>query len=149
MKIISFENEIELSNGNKMIYHGLLRENSQISTLGSVNPFFPSFTRTGFSVLVCQTSIWWKKTYGNTNNRNISKYVSLNALIQCSLPLSSASCSSNHSIMDIDPRHTPHRHRACVLFVGLGCASLRLMGYTSRSIANGLILNMHLKHWLL
>lgn len=30
----------------------------QISTLGSVNPFFPSFTRTGFSVLVCQTSIW-------------------------------------------------------------------------------------------
>lgn len=34
----------------------------QISTLGSVNPFFPSFTRTGFSVLVCQTSICPGKT---------------------------------------------------------------------------------------
>lgn len=30
---------------------------AQISTLGSVNPFFPSFTSTGFSVLVCQTKI--------------------------------------------------------------------------------------------
>lgn len=33
------------------------RRSRQISTFGSVNPFFPSLTRMGFSVLVCQTSI--------------------------------------------------------------------------------------------
>lgn len=30
---------------------------AQISTVGSVKPFFPSFTSTGFSVRVCQTRI--------------------------------------------------------------------------------------------
>lgn len=34
----------------------MLQNKFHISTLESVNPFFPSFTRTGFSVLVCHTS---------------------------------------------------------------------------------------------
>lgn len=35
-----------------------LHPQPQISTEGSVKPFFPSFTRTGFSVRVCQTRIF-------------------------------------------------------------------------------------------
>lgn len=34
-----------------------LHPHPQISTEGSVKPFFPSFTSTGFSVRVCQTRI--------------------------------------------------------------------------------------------
>lgn len=47
------------------------RKNGQISTFGSVNPFFPSFTRTGFSVLVCQTSIW-RGRWGEKKHNYIS-----------------------------------------------------------------------------
>ena len=70
-----------------LIYHNIWA-NGQISTLRSVNPFFPSFTRTGFSVLVCQTSIWRKKTQ---NKSNISKLQLPHEPIQSLLPLSSSS----------------------------------------------------------
>lgn len=88
----------------------LWRERSQISTLGSVNPFFPSFTRTGFSVLVCQTSIWWeKKQHGDKQAGTLVTCRSLNAPIQ-SAPRSAPTpphLLQKHSISLIAPAPPP------------------------------------------
>lgn len=93
----------------------LWRERSQISTLGSVNPFFPSFTRTGFSVLVCQTSIWWeKKQHGDKQAGTLVTCRSLNAPIQ-SAPRSAPTpphLLQKHSISLIAPAPPTYVQRA-------------------------------------
>lgn len=59
----------------------------QISTLGSVNPFFPSLTRTGFSVRVCQTRICEESSVETQTTAALVAHCCPNVLIPRQRPL--------------------------------------------------------------
>lgn len=57
---------------------------AQISTVGSVKPFFPSFTSTGFSVRVCQTRI--------CASRDTKQHGAVTLTLPCHLPAPTTLC---------------------------------------------------------